>query len=257
MAPRTQQQVSACAFACWTHWWCCLKRKRPRIATAASLGKLTVGYEAPVASLLARWYVLTRVASLAAAICICIINVGCGDDRASARRSGDAVPSRTAAPERSRDPASASRSDTRAGAGHRGRLPFSFSPPRRFIHGRAAGAIVASLLLDRRNAILISRFGSGAPTGEELQAAIQRKLTEAGSNVRAWLERHAGGPDLVAINLSDFSTSNQVAGRRVAVRRLYFSAGNTIWEVSCQYTREGRKRVLAGCAHIASSLRAR
>jgi hypothetical protein len=208
--------------------------------------------------MVARRHVLKRIATVAAAACVCIVvDVGCGDDGASSRRSGDAAPSTTEAPERSQDPASSRKSDAGAGADDRARLPFSFSPPRRFIRGRAAGAIVASLLLDRRNAILISRFGSGAPTGEELQAAIQRKLTEAGSDLRATLERHAGGPDIVAIHLSEFSTSNQVAGRPVAARRLYFSAGNTIWELSCQYTREGRKRVLAGCAHVASSLRAR
>jgi hypothetical protein len=133
-------------------------------------------------------------------------------------------------------------------------LPFSFSRPQGFVRGDAPKPIVASFLLDRRNVILISRFGSGAPTASQLQEAIQRKLTEAGSKARATLKRNRGGLELIAINLSEFRTNDQVAGRPVAARRLYFSAGDTIWEVSCQYTPQERDRVLAGCARVASTL---
>jgi hypothetical protein len=194
---------------------------------------------------------------MAAAACIAIVNVGCGDDEdASARGSGDA-PSGTEAREPSPSPSPPSGGDAGAEGDERGRLPFSFSRPRGFLRGRAPEPIVASLLVDRRNAILISRFGGGAPTGAQLREAIQRKLTEAGVDARVTLERQPSGLELVATNLSEFRTTDQVAGRPVDARRLYFSAGNTIWEVNCQYTRQGRERVLAGCAHVASSLRPR
>jgi hypothetical protein len=133
-------------------------------------------------------------------------------------------------------------------------LPFAFSRPRGFLHGGTTATIVASMLLDRRNAILISRFGTGTPTSGQLKAAIQSKLS--GSNAHTTVE-HRRGFDFVTIDVSEFQGSNEVAGRQVAARRLYFVAGHAIWEVSCQYSRDLRKRVLAGCSRVATSLRRR
>ena len=201
-------------------------------------------------------HVAMPAAAFALAAWVAVVNLGCGEgEDASSRASGNAAQPSAAAPEPSERPSRPSGGDARGEVDAGRRLPFTVSRPSGFVRGRAAEPIVASLLLDRRNAILISRFGRGAPTGRELQEAIQRKLTEAGAGVRATLERQAGGLEVVAINLSEFRTSNQVAGRSVAARRLYFSARNTIWQVSCQYTRERRERVLAGCAHVESSLR--
>jgi hypothetical protein len=194
-----------------------------------------------------------QVAAFGAAACFALFTTGCAVNHDAPSNESEA--SRAATPEPARSSTSPRGGNAAARAKAHGGLPFSFTAPKGFLRGRALDPIVASLLIDRRNAILIARFGTGAPTGAQLQRAIQSKLTAAGSRARAIVKRQPGGLDVITIDVSEFPEGNEVAGRPVAARRVYFSAGNTIWEMSCQYTRERRARVLAACGEVASSLR--
>ncbi len=190
---------------------------------------------------------VSRTAAVGLASSFALLSLGCGDDAASPPERTTATPVRTAAPSGS----AGAEAQERGGPGD---LPFAFSLPKGFVRGRSTEQIVASVLLDRRNAILIRRFGHGEPTPEQLRDAIQSKVSAAARTERATLY-DGPGFDFVVLDLSQFRT--QVADQPVAGRRLFFSAGGAIWEVDCQYTREGRERVLKGCARVVSTLRPR
>lgn len=100
-----------------------------------------------------------------------------------------------------------------------------------FIRGLALPdrEILASAVLDRRNAILLARasFADGAPA--EVRAALGRRLRQSGQSLPVTTETHGGTP---------MATVTDVG-----------------WELSCQYTAGRRATVLRGCVTVADTLR--
>lgn len=185
------------------------------------------------------------------ALCL-LLAAGCGGGDEEPAAGGTAGPTASATATATPSPSTAAPLATEGGADDE--LPFAYGRPSGFIVGRKSGKVVGSLLIDRRNALLIGRFGSGSFRPAELRDTIERKLRAAGNSTPVRLER-PGAIELVRIDLEDFRTADTVAGQRVAARRLYFAAGDEVWEISCQYTRARRAKVLAGCDDLAASLR--
>jgi len=131
-----------------------------------------------------------------------------------------------------------------------------FAVPQGFIRGKAVPArgIVASAVMDRNDAIIISQFGTQEVPPGELRDALAAKLRSAGVSTPVRVERHQG-ISMPSITLDRFRSTNAVAGERVGAKRLYFSAAGHVWEVSCQFTAARRSAVLRACDQVASTIK--
>jgi hypothetical protein len=131
-----------------------------------------------------------------------------------------------------------------------------FAVPRGFVRGKAVPArgIVASAVMDRRNAIIVSQFGPQEVPPGELRRALATKLRSAGVSTPVRVERHQG-ISMPSITLDRFRSTNEIAGERVGAKRLYFSAVGRVWEVSCQFALARRSAVLRACDEVASTIK--
>jgi hypothetical protein len=132
-------------------------------------------------------------------------------------------------------------------------LPFTLSYPPPYVEGRddPSRGVAASLLIDRRNAIIVTEFGPAALAPDQLEGALAAKLQ--GRPGAPPLVREQRGENVV-FTLT-LAPSAPVAGQPVGARRLFFSAGDRVWEISCQFTARTRARAVRACDQIASSLR--
>jgi hypothetical protein len=164
--------------------------------------------------------------------CLAFGLVACGD---SGRPRSTGASGRTDAPSKSRN--------------------VQFAVPRGFVRGKAVPArgIVASAVMDRRNAIIVSEFGPQEVPPGELRDALAEKLRSAGVSTPVRIERHQG-ISMPSITLDRFRSTNSIAGERVGAKRLYFSAAGRVWEVSCQFTPARRSAVLRACDEVASTI---
>jgi hypothetical protein len=131
-----------------------------------------------------------------------------------------------------------------------------FAVPHGFVRGKAVPArgIVASAVMDRRNAVIVSEFGPQEVPPAELRDALAAKLRSAGVSTPVRVERHQG-ISMPSITLDRFRSTNANGAERVAAKRLYFSAVGRVWEVSCQFTSARRSAVLHACDEVASTIK--
>jgi hypothetical protein len=135
-------------------------------------------------------------------------------------------------------------------------LPFTFQYPPPFMEARSSPAlptVLAAVLLDRRNAIVVTDFGTELPP-DEFGEALERKLQDGGFEGELSRQEGREVTTFSAVLDSESFSQGGVAGTDVGAKRYWFSGAGGSWEISCQFTGEKRREVLDACDQIAGTL---